>query len=85
MPDKYLEAPHLKAEGAVVHVAGGDVRRVEIQEHAVDTANRRRVAVPVAADVRQLAAGVDAVARGPQPKRAAIECIPAGASGRYGK
>lgn len=53
--DKYLEAPHLKAESAVVRVAGIEVRRVEIQVQAIGTADRRRPAEPAVADVHQIA------------------------------
>ena len=55
---KSLEAPHLKAVGAVIRVAGIEVRGVEVQVQAVDTAiDRRRPAEPVVADVNQRARG----------------------------
>ena len=56
--------------GAVIRVAGIEVRGVEIQVQAVNAADRRRPAEPVVADAGQRAAGIVAVARtlsGKQP------------------
>ena len=64
LPRLFREATQLKTVGAVVRAAGREPRHVEIQVHAIDTADRRRPAVTAVADVAQRARGVVAVARG---------------------
>ncbi len=54
-PDKFLEAPHLKAVGTVMLMAGNDVRRIEVQPHAVRPADCRRPTVPKVADAASYA------------------------------
>ncbi len=51
----FREAPQLKTVGAIARVTWGETCRVETQLLAISTADRRRPAIPVVTDVRQIA------------------------------